>query len=145
MYIDGLLQFSSAQALTTTAVSTNVIDLLNPRDMGLGEDPTLDVVAQVGATFTGGTSIQVVLQGSVDNSTFTDMVSGPVVAVANAVQGAQLANFPMPTLAPGQALPRYLRLNYVIVGTMGAGNVTSMIVLDRQANRTYAPGIVIAN
>lgn len=145
MYIDGLLQFSSAQALTTTAVSTNVVDLLNPRDMGIGEDPTLDVVAQVVTAFVGGTSIQAVLQGSVDNSTFTDMVSGPVVALANLIVGAQLANFAMPLLAPAQALPRYLRINYVIVGTMSAGAVTSMIVLDRQANRAYAPGIAIVN
>jgi hypothetical protein len=110
MYIDGLLQFSSAQALTTTAVSTNVIDLLNPRDMGLGEDPTLDIVAQVVTTFTGGTSIQAVLQGSVDNSTFTDMVSGPVVTTANAAQGAQLANFADADVGSGSgapALPAY--------------------------------------
>ncbi len=144
MYIDGLLQFSSNQAVTTTAVSTNVIDLLNARDIGIGDD-SLSIVAVPSVTFTGGTSIQVVLQGSADNSTFTDMVSGSVVAVANAVQGARLANFDMPLVAPGQALPRYIRLNYVVVGTMGAGQITSMIVLDRQANLQYAPGIAISN
>lgn len=146
MFIDYSLLLSSAQAITTTAVSTNVIDIGTARDLGVGDDPTLDINAQVVTAFAGGTSIQAVWQGSADNSTFVDMASGPVIALANLVVGAQLLPFPLPMFQPGlTTMYRYFRINYVVVGTMTAGNITSTLVLDRQANRAYAPGLVISN
>jgi len=81
------------------------------------------------------------------------LLSGPVVAEASLIIGARLLDDDMPRPIPGQALPRFLRLQYVTVGTHTAGAVIGTMVLDRhdlpeQANAVlggYPPGIVIAN
>jgi hypothetical protein len=73
MYMDGLLLFDTNVAITSTAVSTNVIDLLNARDMGVGDDPALDVVIQVTSALlsAGASTLTVQFQGSTDNTTYT--------------------------------------------------------------------------
>lgn len=161
MIIDGLLQFSgtagvagSTDSPTTGAqVSNNVIDLQNARDLGIGDDPAIKVLAVVTTAFTGGTSLQIAVQGSTDNSTFTTMATGPVVAEAAAIPGTHLCDIDLPRIAgalydrPGatQALPRYLRLQYTTVGTHGAGALFAALVLDRHDQIAYPPGIVINN
>ena len=152
MLMDGQLLLSNAQAVTTTAVSTNVFDSGSLRDLGNGDDPTLDILCVVTTTFAGGTSILATLQGSIDNSTFFTMTEGPVVVLANLIQGQRLLDQTLPrplqgaiTGAPLQANPRYYRMNYTVVGTMTLGNLSAFIVLDRQTAQYYAPGIVIAS
>lgn len=144
MILDALLQFSIAQALTVTAVSTNVIDLGTFRDFGVDEE--LPIFVAVSTTFTGGTSLQVVVQGSTDNSTFYTLADGPVIPEANLLVGQRLYGGVLPRMAdPYQAIPRYIRLNYVTVGTHGAGALNAYLVIDRQDVNYYPPGIVIAN
>ena len=157
MFIDGALQFSGTAGVagspdsptTGTQVSNNVIDFLNARDMGIGDDPALKVLAEVTVAFTGGTSLQVNYQTSPDNSTWTTAVSGPVIAEANLTVGAYLLSIDVPRPAAGlAAIPRYARLQYVTVGTHGAGSLFASIVLDREDLPTllaYPPGLVIAN
>src|SRR5215469_7234278 len=89
------------QALTTTANSTNIIDLAGPnlppsqttpsaqpfRDLGIGDDPALKLLVQCLTTFTTGTSLIVNLQGSPDNgsgapSGFVTWWSSPTYALA---------------------------------------------------------------
>lgn len=153
MYMDGLLLFDTAVALTSTAASTNVVDLLNARDMGVGDDPALDVVVVVTSALlsAGATTLQVQFQGSTDNSTWTTYMQTDTIAKANLGQGAKIS-FDLPRLPPGVSRPRYLRLNYVVAtGPFTSGNVTSFILVDEQQNTGspnqlgYAPGIVIAN
>ena len=56
MIIDGLLQFDPAlSAITVTRVSTNVIDLLNQRDIGDGASPPMICYVGVSAAFTART------------------------------------------------------------------------------------------
>ena len=161
MILDGLLQFSgtagvagSTDSPTTGAQNSgNVIDLQNARDLGIGDNPAIKIVAICMTTFTGGTSLQVTVQGSTDNSTFTTMASGPVIVEANLIAGTHLCDIDLPRIAgalmdrPGasQALPRYLRLGYTTVGTHGAGAVFAALALDRHDQIAYPPGIVIAN
>ena len=54
MYIDSLLQISDAQALTVTAVGTNVIDLSVARSIGSGEPMALVFSVGVAADQTTG-------------------------------------------------------------------------------------------
>ena len=162
MILDGNLQFSgtagvggSTDSPTTGAqVSNNVIDLgPGPRDLGIGDDPAIKVTCVCVTTFTGGTSLQISVAGSTDNSTFTVMASGPVIAEANLIAGTHLCDIDLPRIAgalmdrPGasQALPRYLRLNYTSVGTHGAGALYAYLNLDRHDQIAYPPGIVINN
>lgn len=153
MYMDGLLLFDTAVALTSTAVSTNVVDLLNARDMGVGDDPALDVVIVVTSALlsAGATTLQIQFQGSTDNSTWTTYLQTDTIGKANLGAGAKIS-FDLPRLPPGVAKPRYFRLNYVVAtGPFTGGNVTAFILVDEQQNAGspnalgYAPGIVIAN
>lgn len=149
MILDGLLALSAAQAPTTgSTASTNVIDLSVARDMGVGDNPAMEVLCRVATTFTSGGAgtLQVQVQGSTDNSTFYTMAQSMVYALAALTRGAELINFSLPSPGAGQAIPRYLRLLYVIAtADMTAGAINAYLVLDRNRQLAYPPGIVIAN
>lgn len=165
MILDGALQFTGVAGAvnidtptTGTQQSTNIIDLVNARDMGIGDDPALKILIMVVAAFTVGTSLEVQIQGAPDNGsglpgTYVTMISSGALAEASLTAGVlilaiDLPRILMPTqLAPtaAMALPRFLRLQYVTVGTHTTGTVFGAIVLDRQDQISYPPGIVIAN
>lgn len=177
MILDGYLMFTLTPAnggdnpTTGTQQSTNVIDLgvvsglpasaVNAggaRDIGIGDDPSLKILVQVVTAFLSGTNLAVSLQGAPDAGSntpgsYTTMTTGPTVALASLVVGARLLDQDMPRPVPGQALPRYLRLQYVSTGTFTAGNIIGTLVLDRhdlpeQSNAVlggYQAGITVAN
>lgn len=151
MIIDSLLMLSSAQNVTTGATqpSTNVIDLLNARDLGIGDDPSLTLAVYVTTTFstTDSATLTVQFQGSTDNSTFTTYAESPAIAAASLVAGAKIAAFDWPLRnLEATGLPRYIRLNYncsTLHFTPGA--VSAFIVIDRQDQVAYPAGINIVN
>lgn len=184
MILDGLLTFTGTFFGATggvqsgqytdaptngTQTSSNVLDLGlagiplsasggGARDIGIGDDPAMKLLVLVVVAFTGGTSLQVNLQGAPDNGSgapgaLTTMYSSPVVVEANLIIGARLADIDVPRPVPAQPLPRFLALQYVSVGTHGAGQLRAHIILDRhdmpeQSNAVlggYPPGIAIAN
>jgi hypothetical protein len=97
------------------------------------------------------------LQGAPDNGsgspgTYTTMWDSTAIAEADLLAGRYIANVDLPRiwlptpLQPGkQVLPRFLRLQWVTVGTHGAGALFGALVLDREDVISYPPGIVIAN
>lgn len=165
--LDGALQFTgtagNAAAMTDspttgTQQSTNVLDLVNARDLGVGDDPSLELLIEIITTFASGTSLQVQLQGAPDNGSglpgsYTTMLDSGAIAEASLVAGRYILATTMPRVllptptgvSAAQALPRFLRLQYVTVGTHTAGAIAGLIVLDRQDYVAYPPGIVIAN
>jgi len=165
MILDGALQFtgtagtvSNDSPTTGTQQSTNVIDLVNARDMGIGDDPALKLMVEILTTFTGGTSLQLQLQGAPDSGgspgSYTTMWDSGAIAEASLLAGRYLANIDLPRTilalpntgaSAAQALPRFLRLQYITVGTHGAGAIYGSIVLDRQDYVAYPAGITISN
>jgi hypothetical protein len=166
MILDGALQFTGTAGNTAAMVdspttgtqqSTNVIDLVSARDMGIGDDPAIKLLVQIMTALTGGTSIDVQLQGAPDNGsglpgTYTTMWDSGVILEADLLAGRYIANVDLPRIwlpspyQPGkQVLPRFLRLQYVNAGTHGAGTLFGALVLDRQDQISYPPGVVIAN
>jgi hypothetical protein len=159
--LDGNLQFSGTAGIpgssdsptTGTQNSANVVDLLNARDMGVGDDPALKILVNVTTAFTNGTSFQVTVQGSVDNSTYVTLASGPVIAEANLLIGTHLLDIDLPRvigafadrLGAAEALPRYLRLQYVSIGNHNTGAVFGAIVLDRQDQIAFPSGVIVPN
>lgn len=151
MILDGLLLFDSAHQISASAsteASTNVVDLVNARDMGIA-DPSLKLLVQVLTAFatTNSAVLTVALQGSTDNSTYTTMVQSQAALTPGALTaGARLMDYTIPRPAPGQALPRYLRLLYTVgTGIFSVGSVTAAIVLDRQDYVAYPPGLAVSN
>jgi hypothetical protein len=166
MILDGALQFTgtagNAAAMadtptTGTQQSTNTIDLVSARDLGIGDDPAIKLLVMVLATFTGGTSLDVQLQGAPDNGSglpgaYTTMWDSTAILEADLLAGRYISNIDLPRIwlptpyQPGkQVLPRFLRLQYVSAGTHGAGTLVGFLVLDRTDILAYPPGIVIAN
>lgn len=154
MIIDAFLQFDSGANLAQvvgTYTSANIIDLhmagipvlanlQGARDIGVGDNPALKMLVQVGTAFTSGgaATLQVALQGATDNGSgapnaFSTWWTSPAYALATiAVAGARLYDMDMPRPPAGIAIPRFLRMAYIIAGaTTTAGTVYSAIVLDR--------------
>lgn len=157
MIIDGLLQFDPAlSAITVTRVSTNVIDLLDKRDIGDGASPPMLCTIGVNAAFTaaGAGTLQVQAQGSIDNSTYFTYLETVAFSIAELTPVGRLITFAWPAVPVGTAaitavsgaLPRYLRLNYIVAtGPMTAGSINAQLVLDAQSTRQYRAGVNITN
>src|SRR6516165_6319700 len=109
MILDGFLAFDTAANLAQSAgtyTSTNIIDLhlvgipvlannQGARDIGIGDDPALKILVVATTAFSGGTSLQVKLQGATDNGSgspnaFVDWYVSPVTTDANIGLGARL-------------------------------------------------------
>ncbi|MBO0865502.1 MAG: hypothetical protein J2P16_10575 [Mycobacterium sp.] len=121
-------------------------------DLGLGRGPgtpTVDVYADPNSTPAGGTSIQVILQGAVDNGggtiaglTFVPYIESDVVDLAQLTANFsfgwyQLTEFDLPRRPIGTPLPRFLQLQYVAVGAWTGLNLKGYIGLgDTSAQDT---------
>lgn len=119
MFVDSKLEFSDAQALTVTAVSTNVIPVSG--NIGPGEPMAVAVTVNVAAdTTTGNETYQFVLQTATD-AAFTTPVN---LITTEAFDGTTLlegATFMVPLGSNNLA---FLRMNYVLAGT------TPLITVD---------------
>lgn len=143
MITDATLRVSDAQAVTTTAVSTNTIDL--GRAMDIGEGKTLYGHFTVGTAFAGGTSteFQVITSDSADLSSPVVIGSSGAIATAGLTAGKRLAVKLNPQI--GSTGKRYVGARYVVVGTNTAGTVTADVVESIQdGQKSYASGFSVA-
>lgn len=183
MILDNLLAFEPLAGTTVTTgtnSSANIVDIgvglqaaANPsglaipgvaagggaRDLGIGDAPALKLLVEVVAAPSGGTSLQVNIQGAPDSGSgtpgsFTTYATGFAVPTASILVGTHLFDIDIPRPPPGVALPRYFQLQYIVVGTFSPGaTLRSYIVGDRwdQIISTaglpsgYPAGINIAN
>lgn len=145
MLIDRQNRFSDAQAIVTgTTASSDVIDLGVARDIGGAVTDRLHLLCEVTTAFTSGGSatLQVKVQGSNDNSSFTDLYMSPAVAVASLTQGYKFLQGPLLSMLSG-TLYRYIRLAYVVAtADMTAGKITAGLVPSLQHTPVYGAGYV---
>ena len=142
MITDKLLRVSTDQALTTTAVSTDTIDLSIARDMGEGQELFMNFA--VTAALTGGTSVkfEVIQSASADLSTPTVIGSTDAVVSASLVAGYNTAVRINPQI--GSKGQRYIGARYTISGTYSAGTVTADVVATIQdGKKFYASGFTV--
>lgn len=142
MITDKLLRVSEDQALTTTAVSADTIDLSVARDIGEGEELYMNFA--VTTALTGGTSVkfEVVQSASADLSSPTVIGSTDAVAAASLVAGYNTAVRINPQI--GGKGQRYIGARYTIVGTFSAGKVTADVVKNIQdGKKFYASGFTV--
>ena len=122
MILDYENTYSDDQAITATAVSTNVIDH-TVADIGPGEP--VQIVVQVTEAFDAGT-LQVVLQTDSDEAFGTAVDLQTTAAIATPAVGYQFALSILP-----ENMNIYSRLNYVVTGTPTTGTVVAGLALDR--------------
>ncbi|HEO9245146.1 hypothetical protein B9Q32_05515 [Enterobacter kobei] len=139
MILDKLLMFSEAQAVTAGGASTDVIDLApidgTRRDIGVGYPLEFWANVNTTATAAGAATLNVQLQTSPDNSTWTTLYDSGTLALAALTAGKRLFSAKVPA-----GVQRYLRVNYVVgTGPLTAGAFTSGINLDVDNNTPYYP------
>lgn len=154
MILDKFNEFSDAQAVTATAISTNVVDLYplgnsvgtnTTRDIGTGEDIYLVVMTEQAATDTGSDATLTV---SLESDSTENLATSPTVhfstgALAFAAfspAGTVIANVKL----PAGSYERYLGVRYTVAsGPLTAGTFNAFLVKDAQAYRAYAVGYSI--
>ena len=143
MITDSLLRVSEDQAVTSTAVSTNTVDLGVARDMG--EGTTLYMNFALTEAFANGTSItfEVITSASANLGTPTVIGSSAAIVTASLTLGKNIVVTLNPEIAgKGQ---RYLGARYTVAGTMNAGKVTADIVETiGDGQKFYASGFTVA-
>ncbi|EHW5098778.1 hypothetical protein K2806_001601 [Escherichia coli] len=137
MITDKLLMFSEAQAVTDTAASTDVIDLGpidgNRRDIGVGYPLEFWALVNEAATASGEATVNIQLQTSEDNSSWTTIYDSGALAKTSLTAGERVVSAKVPA-----GVQRYLRVNYsVAAGPLTAGEFTAGISLDVDANTPY--------
>lgn len=141
MRIDLFNQFSDAQAVTATAISTNVIDANHVsnalKDQGVGGEP-LYLRIQIDEAFATATSVTFTLESD-DNASLSSATthwSSGVVLIAALTVGAVVATIRVPEAATYQ---RYVGLRYTIGGSSAtAGKVTAFLTGNCPAWKAYA-------
>ncbi|EAS2156610.1 hypothetical protein BBD74_12295 [Salmonella enterica] len=139
MILDKLLMFSEKQAVTASAASTDVVDLGpidgTSRDIGVGYPLEFWATVDTTATAAGAATLNVQLQTSPDNSTWTTIYDSGALALAALTAGKRLFSAKVPA-----GVQRYLRVNYTVgTGPLTAGAFTSGINLDVDNNSPYYP------
>lgn len=147
MYIDKQAEFSDAQAVTATAISTNVMDLIsnasgkNPlRDIGTGQDVYLVILTQAAATDTGSDATLAI---TLESDSTENLATSPTVHFSTGTL-AFAAFSPVGTVLAAVKLPngsyeRYLGVRYTVgAGPLTAGAFDAFLTTDVQAWRAYA-------
>ena len=143
MITDSLLRVSEDQAVTSTAYSTNTIDLSAARDVG--EGTTLYMNFALTEAFANGTNItfEVVTSANANLSSHDGVGSSTTIATAALTLGKNIVVRINPDIA-GKG-KRYLGARYVVTGTMNAGKVTADVVETiGDGQKYYASGFTVA-
>lgn len=147
MWIDKELQLSDAQAVTSTALSTNVIDTTYAgtvpyADYGIGVPLYLVVVVETVATDSGSdATLTVTFESDVvetmDSAAVVHFSTGALAFAAFAPDKTTLICTPLPMAA----YKRYLALRYTVAsGPLTAGKFDAFITTDPQRWKAYASG-----
>ncbi len=143
MITDSLLRVSEDQAVTSTAYSTNTIDLSAARDVG--EGTTLYMNFALTEAFANGTNLtfEVVTSANANLSSHDVIGSSATIATAALTLGKNIVVAINPQIASKGK--RYLGARYVVTGTMNAGKVTADVVETiGDGQKYYASGFTVA-
>ena len=180
MILDALLSFvpiGGNVVITSAAVRSNIIDLSGaglgvtppsiwgaptstgqsptvfgqPDAMGVG-GPRPELNITTGTVFASGTSLNVALQGAIDNGsnqpgTWDTFVESGAIGVANLTANTVIFRCPWLPPFPANLRPRFLSLLFTPVGTFSTGTIASAVVTpvrDDQFNRFAAKSYQVA-
>ena len=148
MILDKQNEFCTAQAVTASAASTNVIDLSEARNLGLGDGLYVVVTVDVAMTDSGSDStVDVFLYGGTTaGATTGKQVLFTIPAVSAAGSGPYYAkispDFVAATLAANyEFLEVYFNVNN---GNLTTGSFTARLVKDIAGFQSYKKGYTIS-
>ncbi len=152
MITDVLLTLSGAntpgsaiqgQAVTGTAVSTNVIDLGTARDIGEGEGLFMVFTVVVGFAGTGTITMQIVTDTTDAFSSPTVIAATGAITATSLTAGSQyIVRIPPQVASLGE---RYLAAQYTCSASPTTGTFLTQIVLDIQdGKKFYNSGFTVA-
>lgn len=145
MILDAFNEFSDAQAVTSTAISTNVVDL-GPvddnalRDIGTGEEIYLVVSTNTLVTDSGSDATLTVTLESADNEALSSnavvhFTTGALAFASYKDAGTVLAMVRL----PAGSYKRYLGVRYTVAsGPLTAGAFDAFLTKDVQKWNAYA-------
>lgn len=126
LYLDKKLEFSENQAITGTAESENAIDFGVEKCSAAGK--AIDI--RIKEDFTGGTSLQFVLQDSADGVSYIDKLTSPTFQAAQLkAKGGEVFY----SLVIPKGLHRFIRLKYQAAGTFTKGKVHAILNTEVRA------------
>lgn len=153
MYVDSQLLFSDAQAVTVTAISTNVLDLnpdgyglaSNLQDIGIGEEVYLVVMTTTTITDTGSDATLIV---TLESDTAVGLATAPVVHISTGTLAfatyATAGTIIFQGKLPVADYKRYLGVRYTIAsGPFTAGAITAFMTKDVQRQKYYKSGFTV--
>lgn len=150
MMTDALLQLSSAQAVTASAVSTNTIDLLQSRDLAGGNDLYAVFTVDVAATAAGAATVQF----QIITSAAAALTSPTILVQTDAIGKAELTagrrpiyiEIPASILAAQPIGQRYLGVQYTVgTGPLTAGSFSASITDSKvEVGKNYPSGFTVA-
>ena len=158
MYVDTQTTFSDSQAITATALSTNVLDTVSlglgggtnigPNtiiDQGNGEPIYLVVSTAVTATDAGSDATVTI---TLESDTSAGMASAPVVHyTTGAIAFASFATAGTTLIAvalPMADYKRYLAVRYTVAsGPLTAGAFDAFLTTDVQRTKAYKSGFTV--
>lgn len=145
MILDDQLTFSSAQAVTATADSQNVIDSSVARDLGVGDDLYVMATVTTAFTDTGSDSGLTLALVTDDNSTLSSDNVLQTLGTIPALAAAGATYFFKISPAFVNAFERYLGLTYTPTnGNLTTGAITAGIVNGIQRNKMYPANYSVA-
>ncbi len=139
---DVMFEFSDAQAITTDANSTNVIDM-QAADLEMGSGTPIWLNVRVNTTFAGGTSLIVSLYAHTAASTIesgTQIIASGSFLQAALTAGAWILRVPLPA---DFDTARYVGLHYDDTGAFTAGAVDAW--LDHGSQSSYDTQVSTSN
>jgi hypothetical protein len=149
MITDALLQLSSAQVVTATAVSTNTIDLGVSRDIGQGEDLYVVFGVDEAATAAGAATVtfQIITSAAANLSSPTVLVQTDAIPKTDLTLGRK----PIAICVPSAVLlaqpvgQRYFGVQYTVAtGPLTAGKFSCVVCdCDPGVNKNYASGYTV--
>lgn len=149
MILDALLQLSSAQAVTATAVSTNTIDLSQNRDIGAGTDLYAAIQVDTSATAAGAATVtfQIITSANANLSSPTVIGQTDAIPKTDLTAGRKPIIIPIPasTLLSQPIGQRYLGIQYTVgTGPLTAGAFTAYIAMgDVSVGKNYPSGFSV--
>jgi len=143
MILDKELIFDDNVAHLTTGPSTNLVDLSEPRNIGVGEKLYFVIIVDEAFTDGGSDSTMTITLETDDNEGFSSAVTAQTIGTFAAL--AAIGSRLIALLQPDSINERFLRVNYTVAnGDLSTGKFTSFITHTIDAYTAYPDNITIS-